>query len=518
MSNLPIPDDIPPAERKLAEEVAAMPTAADRRKAYSASKIAEKALDAFNAEHPGDQDSDEAGLDHLLKSGAWLSRQDFPPLQWAVQDLIPEGYGLLVAPPKAGKSWLCAELALAVCQGRDTLGGVHTTKRPVLYLALEDGDRRMQSRCRQLEGTDTLPRQFEYATDAVTTEVALGLIARFYELHQGRRPFIILDTLGKVMPPKTSGDDMFGRDYKFGSLLQRFTKNHPGSTLLAVHHNNKGEHEDFLNSVSGTQGVTAACDFIAVLKRNRGSEKGILQVTGRDVPELEYALTKADNGGWFVDGGSLAASAECVEEVKADEHERAQLTRQGDRTNQILELFHAADFASRYPNGIAPSAVAEETSISNDTAGKYLRRLEKSGQIRKEGRGTYYPLSELSEVSEQQVKGGIPFGHSPELSETVRSEKHAPTSASDTSDTSDGGSTGPALTVVPDAVPDLADDTDRTIWDTLGNGWPMSARAITSAVPGATEEDVQTRLQTLVDRGLVDINERGKYQRKEVAA
>lgn len=62
-------------------------------------------------------------------------------------------------------------------------------------------------------------------------------------------------------------------------------------------------------------------------------------------------------------------------------------------------------------------------------------------------------------------------------------------------------------------VPDLADDTDRTIWDTLGNGFPLSARAIASAVPGATEEDLETRLQALVNRNLVTVNGRGKYER-----
>lgn len=498
------------------------PTATDYRLSAGAEKVLGKSLDELNRHNPGTPapdtaaDDDLASLDRLFKSGAWLARQDFPPLQWAVQDLIPEGYGLLVAPPKAGKSWLCTELALAVCQGRDTLGGVRTTMRPVLYLALEDGDRRMQARCRQLEGTATIPRQFEYVTNAKTTDVALALISRFYEIHAANRPFIILDTLGKVVPPKTAGDDMFGRDYKFGSLLQQFTKNHPGSTLLAVHHNNKGEHDDFLNSVSGTQGVTAACDFIAVLKRNRGSEKGILQVTGRDVPELEYALTKADNGGWTVDGGSLAAAAELVEEVKADEHERAQLARQGDRTNQILALFSAADFATRYPNGIAPAAVAEEVDISNDVAGQYLRRCVKKGQIRKAGRGTYYPLSEVSEVYERQVRGDIPFGHSPDVSETVRNdrtplrtvsetsggEKHALTSTSYTSDTSDTGYTG-----------ETTGPTDQTILDALDTEFGLSPETVAGSVPGLNRADAPGRLEALAAAGLVTVDHRNRYTR-----
>ena len=41
-----------------------------------------------------------------LHTGAWLDMQEFPPLAFAVPGIIPEGFTLLVGPPKAGKSWL----------------------------------------------------------------------------------------------------------------------------------------------------------------------------------------------------------------------------------------------------------------------------------------------------------------------------------------------------------------------------------------------------------------------------
>ena len=56
-------------------------------------------------------------LDRLARDGAWLDNQQFAPLEYAVPGIIPEGMGLLVAPPKKGKSWLVANIGLAVAAG-----------------------------------------------------------------------------------------------------------------------------------------------------------------------------------------------------------------------------------------------------------------------------------------------------------------------------------------------------------------------------------------------------------------
>jgi hypothetical protein len=52
-----------------------------------------------------------------MRDGAWLDAQEFPPHEYAVPGIIPEGFGLLVAPPKAGKSWLVAGIGLACAVG-----------------------------------------------------------------------------------------------------------------------------------------------------------------------------------------------------------------------------------------------------------------------------------------------------------------------------------------------------------------------------------------------------------------
>jgi len=98
-----------------------------------------------------------------LRTGAWLDAQVFPPLSYVVPGLVPEGSVLLVGAPKIGKSWLVLAVGLAAASGGKALG-LDVSKRPVLYLALEDGDRRLQDRCRRLLADDPIPAEFQYLT------------------------------------------------------------------------------------------------------------------------------------------------------------------------------------------------------------------------------------------------------------------------------------------------------------------------------------------------------------------
>lgn len=324
-------------------------------------------------------------LDTLARSGSWLDAQRFPDLEYAVDRIIPEGAGLLVAPPKKGKSFLVANVGLAVAAGRTALGGIPVEKRPVLYLALEDGHRRLQNRFRRIVGEgEPIPDGIEVVINAAPAEV-LQLIADFLSRHAVDKPFVILDTLGKVKPPKRSGEESYLADYEIGSTLKRLVDAVPGSTLLVVHHTRKAEAVDFVDSVSGTQGIAGSFDFVLVLDRKRHSDNAVLSVTGRDVIEAQYALTADEGILWRLDGADLTASCDAVDKLRAAE-------KLADRSMDVYLKVRAA-------KGRPVSAVEIAGSLGdmdNDTAGKYLRRLAANGYISKLKRGLYV-VSEPSE-------------------------------------------------------------------------------------------------------------------------
>jgi hypothetical protein len=338
--------------------------------------------------YPADADR----LLSTLRDGAWLDAQQFPPLAYTVPGLIPEGSGLLVGPPKIGKSWFVLTVGLAAAVGGKALS-IAVPKRPVFYLALEDGDRRLQDRCRKLLRGDPIPREFEYLIRVEGP--VIDTIAAWLDRQHDVPPLVILDTLGKVMPPAEHGETSYGRDYRVGTTLKRLADQHPGMTLLTNHHDRKAAADDFVDSVSGTHGLAGAADTVIVLTRSRHETSGLLKVTGRDVPEGEYAVTLADGFAWNLDGADLGEASF-----------RGRQTRLSggvsDRSAEIIA------FVAANPPHVRAGEV--EDKFGPD-ARRYLKRLADSGRLRRLSRGLYTSVpsvpSSHSQVSEGEEGDSI---------------------------------------------------------------------------------------------------------------
>lgn len=336
--------------------------------------------DTWDAPLGGDDDPTLNGV----RDGRWLRAQTFPALRFAVPGLIPEGFTLLIGPPKAGKSWLLLDMLLAVAAGGRALGTIPTgAPRRVLYLALEDGDRRMQSRCAHLLGAlGEIPDAFTY-----TTAVAPGGAANLIDAYLDRFPdtaLVVVDTLGKVMPPAAQGESAYQRDYRVGSALKRLSERQPGLAVVVAHHDRKAGADDFVDAVSGTHGLAGAADTIVVLDRKRQATDALLKITGRDVPEDVYALRVRDGMAWTLDGVDLAAAA-------ATAQRRQDSGALGDRSTEILA------FIRSHPDGVAAAKVEAEFG---DGTRRYLARLFDAGRLVKPRRGVYALPPTVSQPSQ----------------------------------------------------------------------------------------------------------------------
>jgi RecA-family ATPase len=354
-----------------------------------------------------------------MRDGAWLEAQEFPPLRYTVPGVIPEGMGFAVGPPKLGKSWLVLGVGLASASGGKALGCIAVDRRPVLYMALEDSPRRLQSRCRRLLGDNPIPPGIHFITKA-TPDDAMTAIMVFLNEYRDELPLVILDTLGKVKPAKRAGEDSYQVDYAIGSKLKDMADTVPGSTLLVVHHTRKAESADFIDSVSGTQGIAGSADFVLVLARKRHEDSAVLSVTGRDIPEAEYALRAVDGMVWQLDGLDLSDAARTAEERRA-------AAGLGDRSLDVL----AAVMSAGSP--ITAVEVGAKLGMSNDDAGQYLRRLAAGGRIAKTARGKYVSeVSESSKTARNRSSDGINDSDTPSDTRDHVSESHR-TRDSDTS-------------------------------------------------------------------------------------
>ncbi len=333
---------------------------------------------------------EDAALLEGIRNGVWLDAQDFPPLRYAVPGLVPEGLSILVGPPKIGKSWWTLDSCLAVASGGYALGRIPVgASRPVLYLALEDSDRRLQDRCRQLLDGVAIPPRFEYTTRCQPGEVT-SMVATWLCQHPGDQPFVVIDTLGKAMPLASQSETVYQRDYRIMTELKELCDGAAGSSIVVNHHDRKASADDFVDVVSGTNGIAGGADTVLVLSRDRGEHAGLLRVTGRDIPEGAYALTLVPGTWWRLDGDNLEEAANAARSAKAS-------AGLGDKSAAIIA------YIGQHPKGVRAEDIASGLDLQTSVVRVYLQRLHDSRRIERQNRGLYTPVISVMSVTSTEV-------------------------------------------------------------------------------------------------------------------
>src|SRR5262249_34484059 len=169
-----------------------------------------------------------------------LQNMTFPPLKFILPSFIPDGATLLVSRPKLGKSWLVLDLAIATAGGGLTLGQ-EPCPGDVLYLALEDGKRRLQRRMTKLleHFSGTWPR-FDFAHEWPRADKG-GLADIENWIKSAANPrLIIIDTLAQFRKRSNSKSKAYEDDYAAISDLQKLASKY-NIGIVIVHHDRKAE-------------------------------------------------------------------------------------------------------------------------------------------------------------------------------------------------------------------------------------------------------------------------------------
>ncbi|HZQ49722.1 MAG TPA: AAA family ATPase [Candidatus Dormibacteraeota bacterium] len=206
-----------------------------------------------------------------------------------VPGIVHEGLNILAGKPKTGKSWLALDTAVAIASGGRALGRIPVIRGGVLYLALEDTQRRLQERLRAILRDVPCPTGLTLATTwprvgAGGTEELL----RWLDAHTDTR-LVIIDTLARIRQQHGRNGNLYEEDYAAVSALKRIA-DHAGAAFLVITHVRKMTADDPLDSVSGTAGQTGAADATLVLKRERAHRDATLFMTGRDIEEREIGI------------------------------------------------------------------------------------------------------------------------------------------------------------------------------------------------------------------------------------
>lgn len=296
-----------------------------------------------------------------------LMAEDFPEPRWAIPGILAEGLNLLAGAPKLGKSWFALNLAVAVAAGGKALGRIDVEAGDVLYVALEDPARRMQDRLRKvLAGAPPSPRLTVALECPPIANGGSERIGAWLDARPAAR-LIVVDVFAKVRGNSNPKADRYTEDYLSASALKDLADSY-GVALLLVHHTRKQASDDWLDSVSGTQGLAGAADSVLVLTRARNTKQAVLKLTGRDVEEAEYALElDASLGLWTMLDGPAA-----------------DLELTGERKRIVA--------AVRDTEGIGPKQIAEAAGLSHDVVKQLVRHMVKAGQLDTDGQGHYLSL------------------------------------------------------------------------------------------------------------------------------
>jgi hypothetical protein len=93
-----------------------------------------------------------------------------PDITWLVEGLIPEGRnGIIVADPKAGKSVLAIDLALALASGSSWLGHIVPRRRRVALVSREDHPAETARRLRSIQGGSDCRNEYTWGQIWVNT-------------------------------------------------------------------------------------------------------------------------------------------------------------------------------------------------------------------------------------------------------------------------------------------------------------------------------------------------------------
>ena len=286
----------------------------------------------------------------------------FPPIKWAVDGFLPAGLSILAGGPKVGKSILALHLAVGVAIGGCVLGCINVQKGNVLYLALEDNQRRLQERINGGAYADIDDiSNLDIITEIPRQHVGGLSYIRWWLTNHPEARLVIIDTLQMFRRQFTGKGSMYAEDYDVISEIKKLADEFDVAFLI-IHHLKKGMEGDWLSEISGSQGIAGAADTIFSLKRERNSIVGVLHRTGRDVEEKDFMM-KLEGYGWMLQGD--------VDDFIMPEWKK-----------QIL------DFLKENPT-VSPMQLSEKYSISHNAARTNLCRLAKEGLIVKTGYGTY---------------------------------------------------------------------------------------------------------------------------------
>ena len=296
---------------------------------------------------------------------AELLDAEFPEPKWAIPDLIPEGLTIIGGRPKVGKSWLLLQAAIAVgCGG--SFFGKQVDQGNVLYVAFEDGPRRLQDRIKKMgmprDALVTFERIWRPMHKGGLDDLVAELAAVDYRL-------VVFDTLTRSFPGLSQKDhpEVIGRCI---DQIQTIATNRNISITFSDHTRKpNGFDNDPIDDILYSSEKVKSADVVLALYKEQGKSSAKLLGRGRDIDEIDLTL-QWDPETW------------CWQSL--GDSDELRVSGQADDVMQALASFGKARMID----------IAKATGINKGTVYRILQTLWLGRKVHKEeiGREVFYEV------------------------------------------------------------------------------------------------------------------------------
>lgn len=310
---------------------------------------AEKALAKIQHQPPPKPKPEEPGWDL-----AELMQADVPEPKLICPPFIAEGLTIYAGKPKIGKTTLMRQLLLAANTGGLFLNQ-QSERVEDLFLSLEEGALLARKKFNLMASAEEA-RGIRCVFSWNRGQAGADQLTAYLRRHPATR-LVVIDSLSRFRAPANTKAPQFQQDYEAISALQGVCKVFPGLAIVVIHHTNKANFDDPLDCISGTYGLTAACDSYGVILRKE--DRFRLHWGGRlwDQDVCDFELVR-DGGKWWMAGPF---------DMDAVRLPRAQ--------SQVLEIL-------KREGTVTGTGIASRLGITKQSAYEVLKKLQSQALAR----------------------------------------------------------------------------------------------------------------------------------------
>lgn len=290
-----------------------------------------------------------------------LTERDLPEPVRLCDPWATEGLNIVAGRPKLGKTTLERQKMVAAALGGEFLDSSFSAPVKCAFLSLEEGELLARMKLKMCGFPDQALAAIQIHFEWPRGFEGVQLLDRYLQENRDVR-LVVIDSLTKFRAVPDPKLPSFMADYEAVSMLHEMTKRHPGVCVDVVHHTRKAKSDDPIDDVSGTYGITAACDSCVVLRHH--ADGAVLHVAGRlwARDENQYTLRRGERQSWQFVGVNLDIT---------------------DAQREAYEIIKAE------PYGIGGKDLGDKLGVTQQSAWQKISELQEKGLVIKRGGKAY---------------------------------------------------------------------------------------------------------------------------------